>query len=269
MTPCRTAAVDRAVGTATMFHVKPAAAAEPLDFAACVGAAVARLLERFDFVPPPSLLPRLERFAATLHRWGQRTNLTAAPTDPSAVAFHIADSLAPLILAGHPPLTAAFTRATSALDLGSGAGFPGLILAAATEGSFTLLERRRKRVSFLRVAAAAMELTNVRIASALDDLAEVGGQLRAQVSDQVNRRVGYDLAGYDLALARAFANPAEVFPIAARVIRPTGRLILYLTSAQSVPAPPPGFATAGSLSYSLPRDNGAFQGRLLIVRRRD
>src|SRR5260370_27590785 len=47
----------------------------------------------------PVFLDRIERLAAALATWGVRMNLTAEPEEPSEIAFHVADSLAPLILA--------------------------------------------------------------------------------------------------------------------------------------------------------------------------
>ncbi|MBV8134436.1 MAG: class I SAM-dependent methyltransferase [Deltaproteobacteria bacterium] len=105
-------------------------------------------------------LGRIEHFADVLHLWGARTNLTAHPGDPVEVAFHIVDSLAPLALNLCP---ASLREGARVLDLGSGAGFPGLILAAAVAGDFTLAETRRRRAAFLSMAAVAMGLTNVRV----------------------------------------------------------------------------------------------------------
>jgi len=105
-------------------------------------------------------LDRMERFANLLNLWGARTNLTANPRDPAEVAFHVMDSLAPLVLNLSP---APFGEAGRVLDLGSGAGFPGLVLAAATRSKFTLAEARRKRATFLSMAAVEMGLTNVKV----------------------------------------------------------------------------------------------------------
>jgi len=104
---------------------------------------------------------RIERFASELAQWGPRTNLTAHPEDPAEIAFHVIDSLAPLY--APVPEDCRPAAAKRVLDLGSGAGFPGLVLAAAIEAPFVLVEARRKRASFLKVAASAMALDNVDI----------------------------------------------------------------------------------------------------------
>src|SRR5271154_1836519 len=134
-----------------------------------IGAATRALVEtylvgRAEFKPPGGLFRRIGIFAAELARWGARFNLTAAPDNPAELAFHILDSLMPLILAvGEPAglLGESFAPGKRILDLGSGAGFPGLVLAAATEAEFVLVESRRKRASFLTTAIGAMGLANV------------------------------------------------------------------------------------------------------------
>jgi 16S rRNA G527 N7-methylase RsmG len=72
----------------------------------------------------------------------------------------------PEMLAARADLTKAFAAGSRVLDLGSGAGFPALILAAACDADFLLMEARRKRASFLRVTAAEMGLANVQVDSA-------------------------------------------------------------------------------------------------------
>ena len=67
-------------------------------------------------------LDRLDRFVAVLLEWQQRMNLIASSTEPKLWTRHVADSLQLLALA---------PQARIWLDLGSGAGFPGVVLACA------------------------------------------------------------------------------------------------------------------------------------------
>jgi 16S rRNA (guanine527-N7)-methyltransferase len=107
-------------------------------------------------------MARLERFTALLQRWNSRINLVAPRDLPNLWTRHIEDSLqlAPLI----PPEA----RVT---DLGSGAGFPGLILAIATNSPVTLIESDTRKASFLREAAretgAHATIVNTRIEAAI------------------------------------------------------------------------------------------------------
>src|SRR5262249_27111544 len=111
-------------------------------------------------------LERIERLAAHIAFWGVRFNITAAPGDPFEICFHIVDSLAPVTLGDRDEtLWGAFGTFTQVLDLGSGAGLPGLVLASAVPSSFPMVESRRKRVSFLKVTAADMGLKNVVVES--------------------------------------------------------------------------------------------------------
>jgi 16S rRNA (guanine527-N7)-methyltransferase len=93
-------------------------------------------------------LDRLDRFVEFLLPWTQRTNLIARSTIPVLWTRHIADSLQLLPLA---------PDAKCWVDFGSGAGFPGLVIACALadrEGAAVhLVESIGKKASFLREAA--------------------------------------------------------------------------------------------------------------------
>ncbi|MBV9529523.1 MAG: 16S rRNA (guanine(527)-N(7))-methyltransferase RsmG [Bradyrhizobium sp.] len=90
---------------------------------------------------------RLDRYVDLLRTWQAKTNLVAASTLPRLWTRHIADSLQLLALA---PLARAW------IDLGSGAGFPGVVLACALSqsagASIHLIERNAKKAAFLREA---------------------------------------------------------------------------------------------------------------------
>jgi 16S rRNA (guanine527-N7)-methyltransferase len=87
---------------------------------------------------------RLDRFVAHLLEWQRHTNLVAASTLPHLWSRHIADSLQLLRLA---------PDARSWVDLGSGGGFPGLVLACALADQpgarVHLVESTRKKCTFL------------------------------------------------------------------------------------------------------------------------
>jgi 16S rRNA (guanine527-N7)-methyltransferase len=93
-------------------------------------------------------LARLDRFVATLLTWQRRINLIAPSTVGEVWTRHVADSL---------QLVASAPAARVWLDLGSGGGFPGLVIAcalAATPGARVhLIESNGKKAAFLREAA--------------------------------------------------------------------------------------------------------------------
>jgi len=213
---------------------------ESTEIARAARSIVVEALGQIGYDPPrPDFFRRIETFAATLALWGAKLNLTSAPEDPGEIAFHIIDSLAPLILARSADgasLNSAFAAGSHVLDLGSGAGFPSLILAAASPASFTLLEARRKRASFLSVAAAEMGLANVRVNSSRPEMT-----LKPI---------------FDVVTARAFAEPPIVYRTAAATLKPAGLVVIYGSPAQRLAieqASRGNFEPTICLAYEVPR----------------
>ncbi len=95
---------------------------------------------------------RIEAFEALLRGESQRQNLISRATFDHFQARHIVDSAQLLEFAPASP--------SQWLDLGSGAGFPGLIIAALSSHEVTLVESRRLRVEFLRRAAEVLNVAD-------------------------------------------------------------------------------------------------------------
>src|ERR1700681_4132961 len=106
---------------------------------------------------------RLDRYVALLVEWQAKTNLVAPSTLPNLWTRHISDSLQLLSLA---------PSAKTWVDLGSGGGFPGVVLACAlaeTPGAnIHLIERNAKKAAFLR------EAIRVTSSSGTVHLADIG-----------------------------------------------------------------------------------------------
>ncbi|MBF0128781.1 MAG: 16S rRNA (guanine(527)-N(7))-methyltransferase RsmG [Alphaproteobacteria bacterium] len=104
-------------------------------------------------------LDRLRRYANLLHKWQRTINLVGPETLPDLWRRHMLDSaqLLPLLPEG--------TR--TVLDVGSGAGFPGLVLAALGIEDVHLVESDGRKCAFLREAAreigVAVTIHNVRL----------------------------------------------------------------------------------------------------------
>ena len=99
-------------------------------------------------------ISKLERYTEILLEWNKIHNLSGAK-DTKRVYENIVDSLYPLLFIDMPKRL---------LDVGTGAGFPGLILAIAMpQTDVTLAEPLKKRVAFLRFVVASIELENVSI----------------------------------------------------------------------------------------------------------
>ena len=106
-------------------------------------------------------------YCQELQKWNKRVNLIARNTSPTdIVEKHFLDSLTLLPVIHQYGLEQGRIGddGVSLIDVGSGAGFPGLVLAAALpELAVTLVEPRQKRVSFLRHIIRILGLTNVQV----------------------------------------------------------------------------------------------------------
>ena len=142
---------------------------------------------------------RLLRFTALLRTKAIPLGLVSASDRSRMYQRHVKDSLR---------AAAPFRGAdTTAFDLGSGAGLPGLVLAVAVpRGHFVLVEPRRLRIGFLELAVEALDLPNVEVAPVHAE--EVSG-----------------LA--DVVTARAFAPLPRAWQVASPLLRPSGRLIYF------------------------------------------
>ena len=107
-------------------------------------------LERM-FDVPRETMARLDLFDDLLREANETQNLVAARSLDTLWQRHFLDSAQLLRFAPN--------REASWVDLGSGAGFPGLVVALLHKGPVTLIEERRLRIEFLRRAADALDLT--------------------------------------------------------------------------------------------------------------
>ncbi len=115
------------------------------------------------------------------------------------------------------------------LDLGSGAGFPGIALAARyPEAQVTLVERREKRAAFLEVVLGEAKLANAVVHCG--DADKLAG-------------------GWDGMISRAFRAPAEVVVLARRLLAPGGSLVLML--AKEEPPGAEGFKVLADRRYEV------------------
>lgn len=134
---------------------------------------------------PAAPCEQLTQYHALLLEWNERMDLTAVTDETDMLDRHYVDSLSPLLFPGLIPEDA------SLIDVGTGAGFPGLPLAIARPDlRVTLLDSQRKRLRFLQAVVDALGLTNVTLHHARAEDAGHVPTLREQ---------------FDLATARAVA----------------------------------------------------------------
>jgi 16S rRNA (guanine527-N7)-methyltransferase len=135
----------------------------------------ARLL---PFAPelPASVLARLHGHYQELQRWNSRLGLVGPGTAGEVIERHYGESVAAI------PLLDRLPGRRKLLDLGSGGGFPGLVLAVCCPRvEVVLLESRERKAAFLRRAAVVADTT----------LRVVSGYLGAQLPDGVPERLDF------------------------------------------------------------------------------
>jgi 16S rRNA (guanine527-N7)-methyltransferase len=118
--------------------------------------AIAELLSPYLAVPQ-ELIPSLSEYLDLLVRWNSRTNLSAIRSPEEVVRRHFGESLLVGKNLGEP-------LPDTLLDLGSGAGFPGLPIALLhPQIAVTLAESRNKKATFLREVVRTLVLKNVDV----------------------------------------------------------------------------------------------------------
>ena len=136
---------------------------------------------------------RLLRLVGLLHKWNRAYNLTAVRTPDEMVTRHLLDSAAVLPFVTGPTL----------LDVGSGAGLPGLVLAILRpELAVTLLDSNGKKVRFQRQAVLELKLANVT---------------------PMQARVEAFQGGFDQVISRAFASLGEFVALSGHLLAPRGQ----------------------------------------------
>jgi 16S rRNA (guanine527-N7)-methyltransferase len=147
---------------------------------------------------------RLDRYVDLLREWQAKTNLVAPSTLPNLWTRHVADSLQLLSLA---------PSARIWVDLGSGGGFPGVVLACAlaeTPGARVhLVERNAKKAAFLR---EALRVTNAPGTVHLADIGDIVDRITGRVDCVTARAVAplHQLIGFAEPLVRMGAK--ALFP---------------------------------------------------------
>jgi 16S rRNA (guanine527-N7)-methyltransferase len=112
------------------------------------------LIQKSNLVLPNDFIAKAEHYKNLLEKWNKIHNLTGAKTHEQIDRF-IYDAVLPVGFLPH---------VATAMDIGTGAGFPGMILALALpQTHFTLVEPLSKRASFLQFVKADLGLENVEV----------------------------------------------------------------------------------------------------------
>ena len=127
-------------------------------------------IQELGIPEPERVHAQLAAYIAELERWNPRFGLVKYTGREELVVKHVLDSLSAwsVLRDAAPPGTG------TVLDVGSGAGLPGIPLAIALPGlSFTLMERMARRASFLKTCAILLGLSRVKVAQC--NLADAAG----------------------------------------------------------------------------------------------
>lgn len=181
----------------------------------------------------PQSTQRLERYADRLLVWNRKVNLTAITAPAEVAEKHLLDSLVLLPLLG---------AARTVLDVGSGAGLPGVALACARpELSVVCCDSVAKKVAFVKAVAVELGLDGVRgvVARASGD-PEADGLPRSEV-----------------VVSRALAEPAAWVPLGSAYLAPGGMLVAMLGKEDdeaklAAVGSAAGLELAGVARYELP-----------------
>lgn len=165
--------------------------------------------------PHPDAEVLLSRYAALLRTWAPRFDLVSPGDLERLEERHIADSLKVL-----PWIHAA--PEGPCVDVGSGAGFPGIPLAIADPGrQWRLIEPRRKRAAFLEEVVRELDLRCEVLTLRGEEAAADPRLARAHA----------------VAVARALTDPADTLAVLAPLVRPGGSAIAFVGARARVPAP--------------------------------
>lgn len=146
---------------------------------------------------PPEQRERLLGFLILMQKWNRVFNLTAIRDLRTAVDLHLLDSLT----------LRPYLHGRRILDVGTGAGLPGIPLAILEpDREFVLLDSNAKKTRFVQQAVIELGLKNVDVVTSRVE------QYRPQ-------------RGFDTVVARAFASLSEIWSVTARFLLPRGRIL--------------------------------------------
>lgn len=165
------------------------------------------------------LYEQLSQYAALLLRWNRAFNLVRVDTPEALVTRHILDCTA----------AACLLADGRTLDVGSGAGLPGLVLAILFPGRpVVLLDASLKRTRFLGEVQLALGLENVCVLRGrVEMLSSAAGRASTSLRPVVPCAwFGADDAPFDVITARAFAPVARMVTLCTGLLGPQSRLQL-------------------------------------------
>ena len=155
-------------------------------------------LDELGYENDPLLIEKLEIYLATLKKWNKVYNLTAINEDSEIIVKHFLDSLS---------VNQYIQNSGRILDVGTGAGFPGLILALFNpEKSFVLVDGVSKKISFLQEMIGKLNLKNV-----------IAVHTKVEQYNEAEQ--------FDIIISRAFADIKKMTKLTSHLIKDGGKFI--------------------------------------------
>lgn len=152
----------------------------------------------------------LDRYFERLVEWNKNVNLTAITQRAEVYIKHFYDSL---LMLRSARASQVFAGASRVADIGTGAGFPGLVLAiAASDKQFVLVDSLAKRLKFLEAVATELGLHNVQL---------VHGR-----AEDIGREPSHR-EGYDLVVSRAVARLNVLSELSLPLVKAGGWFVSY------------------------------------------
>jgi len=151
---------------------------------------------------PVEMQQKLVHYIQLIARWNKTFNLTAIRDVEDMVSKHLLDSL----------VIQPYVEGTSVLDVGSGAGLPGIPLAITSpDKSFVLLDSNGKKTRFLTQAKIDLRLDNIDV-------------VHTRVED-FRPEMGPD-HGFDVIISRAYASTDDILSSTKHLQRPNTRILV-------------------------------------------
>lgn len=172
-------------------------------------------------------LNQLLDYLALLHKWNAVYNLTAIREPEAMITQHLLDSLA---------VVPAFYESRRVLDVGSGGGLPGMVLAIVRPDlEVEMIDVVKKKTAFLSQVKSELGLSNVAVHA---------GRVERHKSDRP----------FDTITSRAFASLGEMVQLSQHLLAPSGRYIAMkgAVPTEEIDGLPPGWKTTEARRILVP-----------------